>query len=73
MVHPLFKVHKLNADGFARAEELAQQFTSLAEWVEKNTPKGREQSIVLTHLQDASFHAKRAIAELPENQLPEQA
>jgi len=66
--HRLFTVHLLNQAGVSAAQELAQEFSRLAYWVEQRIPAGTEQSIVLTHLQDAAFHAKRALAELPELQ-----
>lgn len=68
MIHNLFKVHRLNKDGFAKAEELAQEFSKLASFIEQNVPEGRERSITMTHLQDAAFHAKRGIAEIPAHQ-----
>lgn len=67
-IHKLFTVHRLNKDGLSRAEELAAEYSRLARWVEDNLPDGRERSIALTHLQDSAFHAKRGIAERPENQ-----
>lgn len=67
-IHKLFSVHRLNSTGFAKAEELAGEFSRLAAFLEANIPEGRERSIVMTHLQDACFHAKRGIAEQPANQ-----
>lgn len=66
--HELFRVHMLNQAGVAAAQELAQEFSRLAFWVEQRLPPSRERSIVLTHLQDASFHAKRGLAEMSELQ-----
>lgn len=68
MPHKLFTVHKLNRTGFEKAFTLAEEFSRLAYFIEENIPEGRERSIAMTHLQDASFHAKRAMAEVPENQ-----
>lgn len=68
MVHSLFKVHMLNDEGVKKANELAEHYSRLAEFIENEIPKGREQSIALTHLQQSSMHAKRGIAEKPENQ-----
>lgn len=67
-IHKLFTVHKLNQDGFAKAEALAEEYSRLARFLEENIPEGRERSIALTNLQDSAFHAKRGIAEIPANQ-----
>lgn len=66
--HQLFTVHVLTPAGIAKARELADIFSLVGNWVEANIPQGREKSITLTHLQDAAFHAKRALAEMPEHQ-----
>lgn len=66
--HTLFTVHVLTPAGIAKARELADIFSLVGNWVEANIPQGREKSITLTHLQDAAFHAKRALAEMPEHQ-----
>jgi len=68
MIHKLFTVHRLNKEGFTKAEQLAQEFSRLAVFIEQNVPEGRERSIAMTHLQDACFHSKRGIAEIPANQ-----
>lgn len=70
-IHDLFRVHKLNAQGFVVAEQLAQHFSDVATLIESTIPPGRERSLALTHLQQASMHAKRGIAEVKENQLQE--
>jgi len=59
----------LNADGIAKATALGEAFSSLLEQIDSIAPApSREKSLVVTHLQQASFFAKRAIAVLPENQ-----
>jgi len=63
-----FAVHKLNEAGLAKANAIGEAFSALLEHVEKECPKGRPLSLVITKLQEASFWAKRSIAELPENQ-----
>lgn len=70
-IHPMFKVHRLTESGFAVAESLAEHFSDLACVIEEHIPAGRERSLALTHLQEASMHAKRGIAEVKENQLQE--
>lgn len=66
--HDLFRVHFLNQAGLSAAQELATEFSRLGNWIEQRIPPGRERSLTMTHLQDAAFHAKRALADLPELQ-----
>jgi len=64
-----FKVHLLNEQGIERARELALEFSRFLNKVEELCgASGREMAIVRTHVQTASFFAKRALAERPENQ-----
>lgn len=69
MMRDEFKVHKLNGEGMKKAEGLAEGFSEFLDRVEQVCGKdGREMAIVRTKLQEASFQAKRAIAQRPENQ-----
>lgn len=65
-----FKVHRLNADGLAKAEKLAEVFDTCLGMVKMilNSVPSREQSLVVTKLQEASYWAKRAMAMQPGNQ-----
>jgi hypothetical protein len=64
-----FKVHMLNEQGKAKADSLARIFSVALDAVESATgTDGREVALVRTHLQLASFYAKRAMASRPENQ-----
>ena len=63
-----FKVHVLNKDGMAKAGKLAEAFSEFLDKVYKLIPESRARSIFVTKLQESSFFAKRALAELPENQ-----
>lgn len=63
-----FQVHLLNAHGIERATQIGELFSRLLDEVETIVPKGRELAIVVTKLQEASFFAKRAIANNPYNQ-----
>lgn len=65
-----FCVHRLNAEGLAKATALGEAFSTLLETIEALTPPGRERSLVVTKLQEASFFAKRSIAMLADNQEP---
>lgn len=67
-INELFSVHMLNAQGKMKATQIAADFTTLLAQLEAVCPPGRELSIVRTHLQDACFYAKRAMAMKPENQ-----
>lgn len=57
-----FKVHRLNAQGLAKADELAKYFTELLARVELMVPSGRERAIVTTKLQEACHFAKMGLA-----------
>lgn len=71
MIRDEFKVHRLNEEGMQKAEGLAEDFSEFLDRVELVCGKdGREMAIVRTKLQEASFQAKRAIAQRLENQLP---
>ena len=63
-----FQVHMLNDDGIAKANGLAEIFSSTLDAIEKLVPPGRERALVVTKLQEASFFAKRGIAIDPANQ-----
>lgn len=74
-----FKVHILNVQGIEKAKKLAVAFDKLLdELIGADSPDGhtalasqfpcREMSLVRTHLEMASFFAKKAMARLPENQ-----
>ncbi len=60
-----FKVHRLNADGMAKAQMLGDIFSEALEKIEAIIPPGRERALVVTKLQEASFFAKRAVAAHP--------
>ncbi len=64
-----FKVHKLNKDGFGKAEKVAADFDTLLENLKQYIPDGREFSLVKTKLEEACFFAKKAIATSSINQL----
>ena len=64
-----FKVHMLNEKGKHKASELAEEFSQLLNNVESICGSaGRELALVRTHLEQAAFYAKRAMASQPENQ-----
>jgi hypothetical protein len=65
-----FKVHQLNDQGLKKATDLGEVFSQMLDAIEALIPQGRERSIVITKLQEASFFAKRAIALDPANQGP---
>ena len=69
LVNPLFSFHKLNEDGIQRAVAIAKAFDELLKTLNEICPDGREFSIVKTKLEEASFFAKKSIANVPENQL----
>lgn len=79
-MHREFEVHLLNSEGIEKAKRLAEVFDSALTQIETLTSRphgdillpggsnGRELAIVRTHLEIASFFAKKAMAILPENQ-----
>lgn len=69
MINPEFEVHLLNPDGIVLAEKLASTFNEcLNSVIEMNPSPSREMSLVRTHLEIASFFAKKAMAKNPANQ-----
>jgi hypothetical protein len=68
-IRPEFDVHILNPAGIASARDIASGFSILLNDLEAICGKdGREMALVRTHLQEAAFFAKRAMAMRPENQ-----
>lgn len=64
-----FQVHLLNDEGIDLAKEIAHEFTAFLNYLERTCgTEGREMSIVRTHLETASFFAKKAMASREENQ-----
>lgn len=63
-----FKVHKLNETGLNRARELAEKFDALAQFIDGIGQDGREKSLAMTKLEEASFFSKKSLAIKPENQ-----
>lgn len=57
-----FQVHILNEQGIAKATELGEIFSEALSKIEAIVPPGRDLSLVVTRLQEASFFAKRGIA-----------
>lgn len=67
-IDPLFQFHRLNDDGIKKAEAIAETFTVILADLKRWCPDGREFSIVKTKLEEASFFAKKSMANAPENQ-----
>lgn len=66
---PLFKVHRLNAQGLVKANEIAVAFNDLLDRLNTLMPNAnRHTSIVRTKLEEACFFAKKGLAEQVENQ-----
>lgn len=65
-----FAVHLLNELGIRRARDVAKLFSVFLNNLEAVCgPVGRNMALVRTKLEEASFFAKRALAEDFENQL----
>lgn len=70
-IRPEFAVHMLNEDGKSRAADIAKQFSVCLNNLEAIIgADGREMALVRTHMQEAAFFAKRAMAMRAENQEP---
>lgn len=72
-MNPLFEVHILNDRGKEKAREIAHSFDTLLGRIEVICgipPNGstRELALVKTKLEEACFFAKKAMANVPENQ-----
>lgn len=65
---PLFRFHKLNAGGIQKAQEIAEAFNALLNKLYPLCEEGRELSIVRTKLEEASFFAKKSMANSGKNQ-----
>lgn len=62
-----FDYHKVNEGQQNRINLVRTEFKRLAEAVVSAVPHGRELSLVLTKLEEASFYAVAAIARQPNN------
>jgi len=72
MIREEFNVHMLNDQGKQKATRIAEIFSLALDQLEGVCDKsGREMAIVRTHMQDASFYAKRAMAIQCENNITE--
>lgn len=82
-MHKEFEVHILNTEGIAKAKQLAEVFDETLTEIETLIPfghalrpsldgqpqsNGRELALVRTHLEIASFYAKKALAIHADNQ-----
>lgn len=65
--HKEFQVHMLNSNGKSKATSIANVFNYCLTALESYCPSGREMSIVRTKLEEASFFAKKAMANDPSN------
>lgn len=78
MARPEFVVHRLNADGLFKADEIARAFSDCLSRIEAALEipqpgivigeQARCLAVVRTKLQEACFFAKRAIAVHEDNQ-----
>jgi hypothetical protein len=65
---PLFQFHRLNEVGIEKAVKIAESFDRLLTELKELCPEGREFSIVKTKLEEASFFAKKSMANRPDHQ-----
>lgn len=70
MSHDLFGFHKLNTGGQEKARRIQLVFEqTLARLEDISGKDGRQMSLAKTHLEEACFHAKKAMAVQKENQV----
>ena len=62
-----FQVHMLNDRGKEEARFIAEHFDALLESLKLHCPETREFSLCRTHLEQACFFAKKAMANAPGN------
>lgn len=67
-MHSEFQVHILNEEGIQQAKDIAFLFDELLTSLEAYCKPGREFALVKTKLEEASFFAKKSIANNPDNQ-----
>ena len=61
-----FTYHAPSQAGIERHAALSEAFKTLARTVDLVVPKGREKSIVMTHLEEAKMMASAGVARNPE-------
>lgn len=66
-MHSEFTFHLLNDQGKVKANAIAEVFDELLTKLEVVCPVSREFSICKTKLEEASFFAKKSMANNPEN------
>lgn len=64
-VEAMFKLHTPTSSQAVKINKLREAFTELALIVNETVADGREKSVVLSCLQDASMHATRAVFDRP--------
>lgn len=57
-----FKGHSLNENAEHAVEVITNQFLKMTSFIDSYVPKGREQSLVLTKLEEAKMWAVKGIA-----------
>lgn len=71
MASDRFRVHLLTAEGLDKAKKISTIFENAERELKEILPDGRDTSMTWTHLEDAAFRAKRAIARDPGNAQPQ--
>ena len=66
--HMLFASVKLNVSGLNKVNSIRTVFTACLEALEKTCPDGRELALTRTKLEEACFHAVKAVSLDLENQ-----
>lgn len=68
VVNKEFEVVSLNKEGIKKAQFVSEEFDSLLSQILTVVPEGRYLSLVRTKLEEASFFAKKGIAQDSTNQ-----
>lgn len=62
-----FQVHILNAQGLELAAQMSERFSDLLDWLYGVCESSPELTIASRKLEEASFYAKKAMAQQREN------
>lgn len=63
MIRSEFKVHKLTDQGFAIAEEMAELFSKVVDYLEEVGMPSPELTLAKRKLEEACFYGKKAMAQ----------
>ena len=69
-LHERFIYHSVSDEASERIHTIRTLAKALARYIIANTPESREQSLAVTHIEEATFWANAAIARHDERSIP---